>query len=262
MLRNTSAIKGSTISASDGPMGSVSDLLFDDESWRVRWLVVDTGVIFPGRKVLLPPSILGAVNHIARQFSVRLTKAEVGASPDIDSDAPVSRHMEREVYDHYGWSPYWTSGFYMGGYGYGYGGGAVALPLEQETMRRDAVSGAASEPAGDKSLRSVSEVTGYHIHARDGEIGHVSDVLVEDGDWTLRYLAVATHNWWPGKTVLISPHSVTSIDWATRIVTLDVDRESVRMSPAYDASKPVDRAYETAFHGHYSRASTAAPAPA
>jgi sporulation protein YlmC with PRC-barrel domain len=60
MLRNASAIKGYAIAASDGRIGTVSDFLFDDDSWLVRWLVVDTGKWLSGRKVLLPPLRLGA----------------------------------------------------------------------------------------------------------------------------------------------------------------------------------------------------------
>ncbi len=59
MLWHASAIKGYAIQASDGAIGAVSDFLFDDVSWRVRWLVVDTGHWLSGRKVLLPPSVLG-----------------------------------------------------------------------------------------------------------------------------------------------------------------------------------------------------------
>ena len=59
----------------------------------------------------------------------------------------------------------------------------------------------------DPHLRSVEAVTGYHIHASDGEIGHVEDFLVEDADWSIHYLVVDTKNWWPGKRILISPRS-------------------------------------------------------
>jgi PRC-barrel domain len=55
MLKNASAINGYAIAASDGRLGTVDDFLFDDASWMVRWLVVDTGNWLPGRKVLLPP---------------------------------------------------------------------------------------------------------------------------------------------------------------------------------------------------------------
>ena len=118
MLRHTSEIGGYAIGATDGPIGSITDFLFDDVTWRVRWLVVDTGTFLSGRKVLLPPSALTHVNHIGRQLSVNLTKQQVKDAPNISADEPVSGQMETDLYDYYGWSPYWSTGFYMGGYGY------------------------------------------------------------------------------------------------------------------------------------------------
>jgi uncharacterized protein YrrD len=91
MLWNAASLKGYAIEASDGRLGTVSDFLFDDASWLVRWLVVDTGKWLSGRKVLLPPSALGHLDQKREQFSVRLTMQEVKDSPDIDADRPVSR---------------------------------------------------------------------------------------------------------------------------------------------------------------------------
>ncbi len=70
MLRNASAIKGYAIAANNGRLGTVSDFLFDDASWLVRWLVVDTGNWLSGRKVLLPPSVLGQLDPNGREFAV------------------------------------------------------------------------------------------------------------------------------------------------------------------------------------------------
>jgi len=246
MLKNASEIKGYTIGATDGPIGAVCDLLFDDATWRVRWLVVDTGRLLPGRKVLLPPSALGHVNAIGHQLAVRLTVAEVEAGPDIDTDAPVSRRMETSLYDYYDWSPYWSTGFFQGGFGYA--GGLVGPPMSL------AVAPCVPHDSdGDPHLRSTSEVTGYHMQANDGEIGHVADFLIEDDDWSIRYLVGATRDWWPGKKVLLSPGSIDSIDWAERRVNLDVGRQRIKDSPAYDPAMPIDRAYKTALHRHYAR---------
>jgi hypothetical protein len=52
----------------------VSDFLFDDVSWLVRWLVVDTGNWLSGRKVLLPAMALGHLDAERREFAVRLTE--------------------------------------------------------------------------------------------------------------------------------------------------------------------------------------------
>ena len=108
-------------------------------------------------------------------------------------------------------------------------------------------------PRGDADvhLRSTQAVTGYHIHATDGAIGHIEDFLLGDTDWSIRYLVVDTKNWWPGKRVLIAPRSAQEINWTHRRVNLDVDREKVKDSPLYDAATTVDGAYEKHFHNYY-----------
>jgi sporulation protein YlmC with PRC-barrel domain len=251
MLWTASKIKGYAVAASDGNIGTVSDLLFDDGSWLVRWLVVDTGGWLPGRKVLLPTSTLGHANEAEREFSVKLTKQQVKDSPDIDSEQPVSRQMETDLYGHYGWNPYWGNGLYMGAYGYG---GVMSSPFlgpgpnarwgENEVAE-------AQRNRHDPHLRSIAAVEGYHIHATDGKIGHVEDMLVEEADWRIHYLVVDTRNWWLGKRVLISPRSAREVSWTDRTIDLNVNGDAVKNSPAYDASTTVDRDYEHLFDTYY-----------
>jgi hypothetical protein len=253
MLRNASTIKGYTITASDGHIGTASDFLFEDDSWLVRWLVVDTGHWLSGRKVLLPLSVLGQLDPVAKEFAIRLSKQQIKDSPEIDSDQPVSRQMETDIYDYYGWRPYWGTGYYMGGYG-GIGGtwGMGMQPYLGSRGRQNEIA-ESFRNHGDPHLRSVETVIGYHIHARDGEIGHVEDFLLEDADWSIHYLVVDTANWWPAKKVLISPRLAGDIDWLDRLVKLDVDRQTIKDSPAYDPATTVDRTYENHFHAYYGK---------
>jgi uncharacterized protein YrrD len=241
MLRNISLIHGYAITARDGQLGTVSDFLFDDASWSVRWLVVKTGGWLSGRKVLLPPITLGLVHQKGEEFTVQLTKSQIEKSPDIDTERPVSRQFEASIYDYYGWNPYWTGGPFMGGYPSMDG---AAPESHSEVKKRP-------QENDDPHLRSAKAVTGYHIHAADGEIGHIEDFLVDDANWSIRYLLVDTKNWLPGKKVLISPRSVKRIDWGDRRVTLNVRREQVQSSPAYNASTVVDLAYEENFYKYY-----------
>jgi sporulation protein YlmC with PRC-barrel domain len=250
MLWHASAINGYAIEASDGDIGTVSDFLFDDASWQVRWLVVDTGNWLSGRKVLLPPSALGRIDAKDSVFAVKLTKQQVKDSPEIDTDRPVSRQMENSVYDYYGWSPYWGSGFYMGDLLLTMPGSGMASPYLGARHREQEIANA-EQHHGDVHLRSVEAVTGYHIHASDGEIGHVEDFLVDDADWSIHYLIVDTKNWWPGKKVLVSSRSAGEIDWMDRLVNLDVDRQRIKDSPAYDPTIAIDRAYDEKLLTYY-----------
>ena len=209
---------------------------------------MDTGTWLSGRKVLLPPSVLGHIDPVARSFSVRLSRSQVEASPGDVAHLPVSRQYETELYDHYHWSPYWGTGYFMAGYG------GIAAPMmiaHPEPDLRDPTRDNIPPATSELHLRSASEVTGYYIHATDGDIGHLADILVEDTDWTIRYLVIDTSNWWMGKTILISPRSATDIRWSERLVYLDVTRDKIKSSPTYDPNQRVDRAMEDQIAAHY-----------
>lgn len=105
----------------------------------------------------------------------------------------------------------------------------------------------------DRHLRSTHEVTGYHILASDGEIGHVEDFIIDEETWAIRYLVVATTNFWPGKRILISPQWITSISFDTREVAVDLSRAKIKGSPAYDDASAITREDEVGLYGYYDR---------
>ena len=249
MLWDASAINDYAIEASDGRLGTVSDLLFEDVSWVIRWLVVETGDWLSDRKVLLPFSTLGQPNPTLRRFPVKLTMQQVKDSPDVDTDRPVSRQMEAHVYNHYGWAPYWSADFYPTENGMATPFVAPLYLLGPKPRGSGSVDAQPNEE--DPHLRSISAITGYHIHATDGEIGHVEDFLVDDAGWSIRYVVVDTKNWWPGKKVLISPRSVREIDWADRLIHLNFNGQKVKDGPPYDPSITVDGAYDESFLTYY-----------
>jgi sporulation protein YlmC with PRC-barrel domain len=104
-----------------------------------------------------------------------------------------------------------------------------------------------------RTLRSTKDVTGRTIQARDGEIGHVSDFVVDDEDWAIRYLIVDTRNWWPGKKVLISTQWIERISWEESKVFINLTREAVKGSPEYTEEALITRDYEEELHRHYLR---------
>ena len=80
-------------------------------------------------------------------------------------------------------------------------------------------------------VHRMSLIQGFHVHATDGDIGHVDDFLMEGETWQLRYLVVDTSNWLGGKWVAVSPTSVTRIDWSNREVYVSLTRAEIRDSP-------------------------------
>lgn len=245
MLRVAAEIKGYDIIAKDGDIGSVTDLYFDDERWTVRYIIADTGDWIIGRKVLLSPFAVVAVDWSEHQVAVSLTRDQVQNAPSIDEDAPVSRKYERSYMGHYGWPAYWGGMFAWG---------AWPVPFLPDDRPRAEGGDSVEEPdEGDTHLRSVKEVTGYHIQATDEGIGHVENFILDDESWELRYLVVDTSNWWFGKKVLIAPAWVTSVDWLDRKVQVNLSRTQIKEAPEFDPSVPISRAYEERLYEFYGR---------
>ena len=243
MLWNASAMKGYTIEASDGALGSVNDILFEDEGWRARWLVVDTGKWLTGRKVLIPLSALGKPDPESQTFPVKFTRQQVKDSPDIDTDMSVSRQMEAKVYQYYGYDAFSPANSMAMPY---------ILPLYGLGMDvPEPIRDAEMEQAWDPHLRSMNAVNGYHLHAIDGDIGHVDDFLIDDATWTIAYIKIDTRNWWLGNEVLITPSLAHEINWEDKLVYLNIDREKVKNSPPYDPTITVDGAYAQKLQAYY-----------
>ncbi len=251
MLDRVHHLDKSTVTASDGAIGHVKDVYFDDVRWTIRYLVVDAGHWLSRREVLISPYAVKPLVPAANNIDVRLTRQQVTDSPEVDTHMPVSRQHESEVVAYYGYPEYWgAKGLWaMGGYPYF----PVALPTEAE-LGVDQAARAARAASTDGDLRSAAHVKGYAIHASDGSVGHVSDFIFDDETWAIRYLVVDTRHWWPGgESVLIGTHWIDAIDWAARGVLVKVTRAQVRSSPVYDENSPVHRDYEVRLNSAYDR---------
>jgi len=159
----------------------------------------------------------------------------VSSSPDIDTKRPVYLQHEAALHGHYQWP-------WRGGYGGTFGTTPLPLPGDDVSVELE-IPG--SERRDDPHLRSTGQVTSYHIHATDGEIGHVDDFIVDDESWEIRFLVVDTRNWLPGKNVLIRPHSITRVEWDDSSVHLNLTRKSIEKSPEFTSSKAVNRSNQS-----------------
>lgn len=237
MLRSLKDLKGYTILATDGEIGQVHDFYLDAQEWAIRYLVVDTGAWLVGRRVLISPTALQQPDWEQKRLPVSLTQAQVENSPSIDMDKPVSRQQESDLHAYYNWPPYWDSATLLP---LGAGGLAPVAPLppiSPSVAEAEAVEKAMLEEAsGDPHLHSANEVIGYEVQARDDDIGHVADFVIEDESltWAIQYMIVDTGSWLPGKKVRLTPNWVKTISWTERMVEMDLQRETIENSPEYE----------------------------
>jgi uncharacterized protein YrrD len=258
MLSRLNDLVKCSVSATDGDIGRVTDAYFDDEQWVVRYLVVDTGM-WLGWHVLIAPQSIRALDSDRNLIEMGLTRSQVEQSPRADLQHPLSRLYETEFYTHFGYPPYWDAPPTWGTEPV-----APLIPPDQAVaaIRAQAAAiehaegvgpatGALSDAppvpgdlpvnpdrpvqsAADSRVRSWREVKGYHIHAADGEIGHVDDLLFDDRSWLVKFIEVDTSNWIGGKSVLVPRGSLGEVSWADNLLHVRLTREQVRNSPRTD----------------------------
>lgn len=242
MLHSLKNLRDYAIRAVDGPVGHVVDLYFDDQTWIVRYFVVETGTWLAGRKVLISPLALNhPPGHDNKTLPVAITRAQVNDSPDIDTQQPVSRQREADLLTYYNFPYYWDNAGLWGGAPYASITLAGAGTASDDTF--------ADADADDHHLRSVQAIIDYHVQANDGDVGHVCDVLVDEHSWAVRYVIVDTRNWWHGHQVLIAPEWISDVSCPYRTVSVDLTRRAVKAAPGYDSSAPpVDGAHDTGLY--------------
>jgi hypothetical protein len=186
MLRNLNALENYKINATDGEIGGIADFYFDDKDWAVRYFVVETGNWLSDRQVLISPISVRLPDWAGRSLPVSITKAQVRNSPSFNSDKPVTRQNEAEYLGYYGYASYWAGGGLWGAglYPYAMAPGFAGDGVDHVERERQLEAYLRDERArhrhDDPHLRSCKAVTGYHIRASDGEIGHVAGFLVDD----------------------------------------------------------------------------------
>jgi hypothetical protein len=96
-LRSTNAVSGYHIQASDVEIGNVEDFIVDDETWAIRFLIINTRNWWPGKEVLISPKLIERVSWDESKVFVNLTSEAIKQLPEytesllveVKSDIPV-----------------------------------------------------------------------------------------------------------------------------------------------------------------------------
>ena len=106
-LRSCHAIEHYLIHATDGEIGHVEGLIVDEETWAIRYLVINTSNWWMGHKVLVAPQWIEQVSWAERQVAVNMSRHAIQAAPAWDAAIPPDRAQEIDIYKHYDRSGYW-----------------------------------------------------------------------------------------------------------------------------------------------------------
>jgi hypothetical protein len=226
MLHLAQKITGAGVRGVDGDIGTLEDFYFEEDRWTVRYLLVDTGKWFSGKRVLISP--MSVPDGWGRDgIRLTLTKEQVWNSPEI-KEGELSREWEDQVLTYYGYPEYWGAASVWGNFD-----SPTALMARAPAVKVSSTQKTIDPEA--RHLRSVKESTGYHLHARDGEIGHVDDYLIGQESWRIRYLLVDTSNWIGGRSVIVSPEVVDGIDKDRSLLHVATDRKAIEHAPELES---------------------------
>jgi hypothetical protein len=204
MERNANSLVGDRVVATDGEIGKVDEFYFDDQTWTIRYAIVKMEEGLRGRKVLIATGALAKNDGQPGVFFVPYTKDQILSSPSIDTDRPVSRQQENNLYWHFGGNRYWEG---------------------------DSCGGA---------LRSSQYMTGFHIHGTDGEFGSICDLILDDVTWKLLCLVVAIPGSTAGKKVLIPLGHLSEMRWDDAGLYLDETIADMEKSKVFEEERFAD----------------------
>ncbi|UXH79629.1 hypothetical protein [Roseateles amylovorans] len=215
MLNSLSALHRTKITGNDGDIGHVSQALFDDQAWRLRFLVVRTSPWLLGRRVLVVPSML--IQPItAGSMHLDLSRRVIRTGPTLHPLQEVTPQQTHAAMLHYEQVPSWPE---------------------------------------RAALYSDIDLQGFSVGSGQDFLGAVHDIVFDDTDWTLRYFMVDTSAWWQGgHRVLIGVRWTDGIDAAAKVIRVGLTRAQIQGSPSFQDVGSIDRDYEARLHRSYAQA--------
>jgi hypothetical protein len=231
-----------TVRSSQGEtVGKVDDFLFDDLSWIIRYLVIDTSKIFDRQQVVVLTLSIAHIDWESKVIPVNLTIENVKESPEILSDIPIPRQIEQKIYQYYGRTPYWGAGTSIG---------AQAI-ADMVNNQRGGLVDRLTKNLSDSHLRSIRALSRFKMASGDREIGKIVDFLAESNIWFIRYLVVEKSD---RSHVLFSPQWIQEINWPDELMVTNLDNNLIMNMPLYEYGTSLSRAYEEELFRHFGKA--------
>lgn len=245
MKRSLNELIGYSIQAIDGEKGKVNDILFDDETWIIRYIEADLGTLFSRKRVLIPRNYLREPVWEEKHFPIELTVKKIEDSPDIETDLPFSREYEKELMEHYGQKPYWAVNI-------------AAYAARKSVLNPDIPLKTPVNSFDEKKiqthLRSFNEISGYSVHAMDERFGHIDDLIIDDVDWQILHVIIETKNLLPwGKKVMLPIEIINKISFIEREASVRLTKETIEKAPEYNPAEAVNTEFEKVSYDYFGR---------
>jgi hypothetical protein len=219
MRKRFSDIKNAQFYTADdmgiSPIGRVTDLLIEDGSWNIRYVVVATDAPL-SRQVLISPAAISGFDSESRSIAAFLTTDQVLNSPPLDNAKPISRQYEQALVDYYSWPIYWF-------------GRTILKPQTLDSIASDAATESVDD-CKDSNLRSANEICGYKIESQTGSAGVMKDLVIQMDSWRVDFATADSRSWLPQSSSMFSTTRISHVDWTTQAVQLDLSKSAIEPS--------------------------------
>lgn len=108
-LRSTDDVDGHHVQATDGEIGHVEDFVIDDDTWTIRYLIINTKNWWPGKRVLVSPEWISRVSWNESKVYIDLSRESIKSSPEYSEDILINRDYETSLYHFYNRKGYWAN---------------------------------------------------------------------------------------------------------------------------------------------------------
>jgi len=216
---STNELTSYKLQAEDGRAGSIKDVLFDDGRWTVRHFVVESGGLLSKHKVILDPMEAMEPDSDEKVLPVRLTKDEIKRHPIPESDPPLSHSTKRAGPD----------AMRSAGAGSMIGAGPAEAALSG--------SGPAYESSyldPDPHLRSVSDVQDYILRTGGGDVGKVTDFVINPENWTVTHAVVELDD--DRRHVLVPTEQISKIGFPEKVLTTEMLPDSLIKAQPFEGA--------------------------
>jgi hypothetical protein len=235
-------LHGYSIHAADGELGTVVSFLFEEHTWKIRFMVVDARLQAGGRRLLIPPAVFLAPVWEQKRFPLRILRNQVSQCPDIDSDA-IAGPISGEENLFFGWPVSWGEGFHLS---------VISGSSLSHAIR---FHHPGTLPDAGAILYAHRKLIGFTMDTVDGPAGDIVDFIIDENRWEICFLVVDTGTLLPGKKVLVSVDKIKKIMVNEGRVSTVLHGKDISKSPAFDPSGQFNHNYNKIISEYYNRSS-------
>jgi hypothetical protein len=238
MVRKAGDFYNKPVYAVNDETGKLSEFIFDERSWTIRYMVVALEKGFKLKDVLVSPVAFESFND--RNLKIQLTKDEILKCSDKTTAEPADTQQKKSS------ERFRTTAQSFGSYNERFE--TVLFPP------KPSISNLEDEKKGNPYLRSSGEISRCKILTEDSVWWRVEDLLFDDRIWNFRFILVRPVVGSDQETRALIVFGVDHIEWETETIYVGCRSDYLMHCPKFDPLKHVNIKYED-FLGHYNMAS-------